>query len=434
LLSFVAANLLLVSAARAGGLVGSAIAASASTLAAVAPVIRDDKPGKPTPGLLAALATSQREQVREGRIEKRDSLAKALARSGLPQPTIRLVERHLRPKFDPRRVRPGQSFRVFTDARGQLQSFQYRVSKNEHYWLERRAKGWRAWREESDVRREQKKVAGVVSTSLHDSIGEAVGASNERLAQDYAGIFAWDLDFSRGVQSGDRYSIVYEKTFAPQGNGRERSLGPGRILAARYQGAGGELEAIYFETEPGQGGYYRPDGTSVQGAFLAAPLNFSRITSSFSYARFHPILRRTRPHMGVDYAAPVGTPIWSVANGVVSYVGWMRGYGRLVKIQHADGYETYYTHMSRFANGLRVGQPVRQKQVIGFVGSSGLATGPHTCFRITKDGNYVDPLRVRVAGRGQRIPKSQWAAFERTRERHLRALDSKPMVGTASAM
>lgn len=414
-----------------------ALAASASTLAAVAPVIRDENgPGHPpAPGLLAALVSSQAsEQVREGRIQPKDTLRKALARMGVSPAAATVIERNLRPKFDFRRVRSGHTFRVVLDSRGLLQSFHYKVSKNEHYWLERRGKSWRAWREESDVRREVQRVAGVVSTSLHESIADQVGASSERLAQDFAGIFAWDLDFSRGVQPGDQYEILYERTYAPQGRGRERSLGAGRILAARYRGAGGDLAAVYFETEPGQGGYYRLDGTSVQGAFLAAPLNFSRITSSFSYARFHPILRRTRPHMGVDYAAPVGTPIWSVANGVVSYAGWMRGYGRIVKIQHGGGYETYYTHLSRFANGLRVGQVVRQKQVIGFVGSSGLATGPHTCFRITKDGHYVDPLRARVEGRGTRIPKSQWAAFKATRDRHLRGLEQKPIVGTASAM
>lgn len=433
--AFVAAVALSVPAAHAGGLAAGAIAASASTLAAVAPVIRDADAPAQTPGLLAALATSQSaEHVREGRIERNDTLRKALARSGLSTSTAALVERQLRPKFDFRRVKSGHTYRVVLDARGGLQSFHYKVSATEHYWLERKGKTWSAWREEADVRREQKRVAGVVTSSLSDAIEGQVGASNERLAQDFAGIFAWDLDFSRGVQPGDQYEILYEKTYAPQEKGRERSLGPGRILAAQYRGSGGELSAVYFESEPGQGGYYRPDGTSVQGAFLAAPLNFNRITSSFSYARFHPILRRTRPHLGVDYAAPVGTPIWSVANGVVTYSGWMRGYGRMVKIQHAGGYETYYTHLSRFANGLKVGQPVRQKQVIGFVGSSGLATGPHTCFRITKDGNYVDPLRVRIEGRSGRIAKSEWAAFQAVRDRNLRALEQKPMTGTASAM
>jgi murein DD-endopeptidase MepM/ murein hydrolase activator NlpD len=435
--TFVALSLGSVPTAHASGLVGGALAASASTLAAVGPVIRDENAAghSHAPGLLAALVSSQGgEQVREGRIEPRDTLRKALARTGVSRAGATVIERQLRPKFDFRRVRAGHTYRVVLDSRGLLQSFHYKVSKTEHYWIERSGKGWRAWREEADVRREIKSVAGVVTTSLHDAIADQVGPGNERLAQDYAGIFAWDLDFSRGVQPGDQYEILYERTYAPQGKGRERSLGPGRLLAARYRGAGGDLTAVYFETEPGQGGYYRPDGTSVQGAFLAAPLNFSRITSSFSYARFHPILRRTRPHMGVDYAAPVGTPIWSVANGVVSYAGWMRGYGRIVKIQHGGGYETYYTHLSRFANGLRVGQAVRQKQVIGFVGASGLATGPHTCFRITKNGQYVDPLRARVEGRSSRIAKSQWAMFKTARDRHLRSLEQKPIVGTASAM
>jgi murein DD-endopeptidase MepM/ murein hydrolase activator NlpD len=420
--------------AHAAGLVGGALAASMSTLAAITPAIRDDSKVASSPGLLAAMVSSRGEQVREGTIEPKDTIGKALAREGLAPVTIATIQRQLKSTFDFRRARAGHTYRLVLDSAGALESFHYKVSATEHYWLERQGKNWRAWREESDVRREQKRVTGVVSTSLHDSIEDRVGPSNERLAQDFAGIFAWDLDFSRGVQPGDQYGILYERTFAPQGKGQERSLGPGRILAAQYRGAGGEFSAVYFETEPGEGGYYRPDGTSVQGAFLAAPLNFSRITSAFSYARFHPILRRTRPHLGVDYAAPVGTPIWSVANGVVSYAGWMRGYGRIVKIQHADGYETFYTHLSRFANGLRVGQPVRQKQVIGFVGSSGLATGPHTCFRITKDGSYVDPLRVRVEGRGNRIPQTEWAAFKAVRDRRLGALGPAPIVATDEAM
>ena len=430
----VAPFLLQVPGAHAGGLVGSALAASISTMAAITPAIRDDSKDTTAPGMLAALVSSHAEQVREGTIGPKDTIGKALAREGLAPATIATIQRQLKSSFDFRRVRAGHTYRLALDAHGGLMSFHYKVSATEHYWLERQGKGWHAWREESDVRREQNRVVGVVTTSLHDSIEDRVGPTNDRLAQDFAGIFAWDLDFSRGVQPGDQYGILYERTFAPQGQGQERSLGPGRILAAQYRGAGGEFAAVYFETEPGEGGYYRPDGTSVQGAFLAAPLNFSRITSSFSYARFHPILHRTRPHMGVDYAAPVGTPIWAVANGVVSYVGWMNGYGRIVKIQHADGYETYYTHMSRFANDLHVGQEVRQKQVIGFVGASGLATGPHVCFRITKDGQYVDPLRVRVEGRGNRIPQSEWAAFKAVRDRRLGALVPSAIVATDEAM
>lgn len=413
-------------------LLGGAFAASSVTLAAISPALKpidDDTPK----GLLADLSTPN-EKVIEGRIEKGETLGKAFARLGIAKSAATLVQTRLKPRFDFRRIKSGQNFRVTLDPRGNLSSFHYRVSSTEHYWLERKGKTWQAWREESDVRREKRKIAGVVSTNLVSAVQETGGPENGRLAKDFAGIFAWDLDFSRGVQPGDEFRILYEHAYAPQGKGRERSLGPGRILAAKYHGGGGELAAIYYETEPGRGGYYRPDGTSVQGQFLAAPLNYSRITSSFSPARFHPILRRTRPHLGVDYAAPVGTPIWSVGNGVVSYAGWMNGYGRLVKVRHADGLESYYAHMSRFANGLRVGQPVRQKQVIGFVGSSGLSTGPHVCFRITKDGQYVDPLRVRLATSGDRIPKSQWVNFRAVRDGRLAELGPAPIVTTNSAM
>lgn len=420
------------SAAAEGVLLGGAIAASSVTLAAISPALKPVEDATPR-GLLADLSASH-EKVIEGRIEKGETLAKAFGRLGIAKASATFVQNQLKPRFDFRRIKSGQDFRVTLDPRGTLTSFHYSVSKTEHYWLERKDKKWQAWREEADVRREKRKIAGVVSTNLVSAVRDTSGPENGRLAKDFAGIFAWDLDFSRGVQPGDEFRILYEQAYAPQGKGRERSLGPGRILAAKYHGGGGELAAIYYETEPGRGGYYRPDGTSVQGDFLAAPLNYSRITSPFSRARFHPILRRTRPHPGVDYAAPVGTPIWSVGNGVVSYAGWMNGYGRLVKIRHAGGFESYYAHMSRFANGLRVGQAVRQKQVIGFVGSSGLSTGPHVCFRITKEGEYVDPLRVRLATSGDRIPQSQWVNFRAVRDRRLSELGPAPIVTTNSAM
>lgn len=413
---------------------GGALAASASTSLALALATNPDSASVASPPTVLAALAPPPEHVIEGQIARGDTLAKSLARSGLSKGAIAQIQREMKGKYDFRRAKVGHRYRVSMSPKGALVSFHYTVSKTEHYWLEHDGKTWNAWREESDVRREQKKIAGVVTTSLHDAIDDLGGPEDSRLANDYAGIFAWDLDFSRGIQQGDQFRILYERTFAPQSKGRERNLGPGRILAARYHGGGGELEAIYFETEPGRGGYYRPDGTSVQGKFLAAPLNFSRITSEFTHARFHPILRRTRPHPGIDYAAPVGTPIWAVANGVVSYAGWMSGYGRLVKVKHANGYETYYAHMSRYASGLRVGQPVRQKQVIGFVGSSGLSTGPHVCFRVTRDGEYVDPARARIASTVERIPKNQWTKFKATRDRRLAELGPAPIIATDEAM
>ena len=246
-----------------GPLSGGVLAATASTLAAISPALRDGAPssvaGMP-PALLAALS-APRDVIIEGRIEKGDTLIKSLSKNGVAAKTAALIQREMRPKFDFRRTRAGQTYRVTLSPRGALTSFHYSASKTEHYWLERIGRSWRVWREEADVRREQRKVAGVVSTSLTDAIEDRVGEANQRLAQDFAGIFAWDLDFSRGIQEGDRFRMLYERTFAAQGKGRERNLGPGRILAAQYHGAGGEMAAIYFETEPGRGGYYRPDGT-----------------------------------------------------------------------------------------------------------------------------------------------------------------------------
>ena len=204
---------------------------------------------------------------------------------------------------------------------------------------------------------------------------------------------------------------------------------PGRILAARYDGTAGRHTAIYFEAEPGRGAYYKPNGGSVEGEFLMSPLRHGRITSSFTHARRHPILKVTRPHPGIDYAAPQGTPVWSVADGKVIYKARAGGFGRLIKVRHKNGFISYYSHLSRYASGLRVGDQVEQKQVIGYVGSSGLATGPHVCFRVQKDGQYVNPARLKTGSRAA-IPASLLPTFRSTRDMLLSELDGGAMVAS----
>jgi len=368
----------------------------------------------------------------EDELRAGDSLSSSLQRHGISAKTVDLIQRELRPYFDFRRARPGHRFRLVGDADGSLVSFHYRVSDKERYWLESDGDGWKAWRADASVVRRRARLAGTVSTTLFDAVHDL--GESPQLASDFAAIFAWDVDFAKAVRPGDEFRILYERNYSPRGEGGiEKYLGPGRILAARYKGAGSEVSAVYYETEPGHGAYYRTDGSSVKQAFLAAPLNFSRITSAFTHARLHPILGIWRPHPGIDYAAPVGTPIWAVANGRVTFAGWAGGYGRLVKIEHAGGYESYYAHMSRFADGLHVGSVVRQKQVIGFVGASGLATGPHVCFRVTKDGNYVDPSRARMPS-GDAIPVRQRQEFETVRDHLLAGLGPAPIAATDEAM
>ena len=371
--------------------------------------------------------------VVEDELRPGDTLSTALERHGVSAATVAVIGRELRPYFDFRRAHPGHRFRLVSGANGSLVSFHYRVSEKERYWLEAGADGWKAWRGDASSVRRRARLAGTIATSLFDAVRDL--GESPQLASDFAGIFAWDVDFARSVHPGDEFRILYERNYAPRTDGgAERYLGPGRILAARYKSAGGvERTAVYYETEPGHGAYYRTDGSSVKQTFLAAPLSFSRISSSFTEARLHPILGVWRPHPGIDYAAPAGTPIWAVADGRVTFMGWAGGYGRLVKIEHAGGYESYYAHMSRFATGLALGKTVRQKQVIGYVGMSGLATGPHVCFRVTRDGNYVDPARVRMPS-GASIPARQRQDFETVRDHLLASLRPAALAATDEAM
>jgi murein DD-endopeptidase MepM/ murein hydrolase activator NlpD len=243
------------------------------------------------------------------------------------------------------------------------------------------------------------------------------------LASDFADIFAWDIDFTRSVRPGDEFRILYERLYFTDKGGKQSYLRPGRILAAQYNGAAGNHSAVYFESEPGHGGYYRSDGSSVQRQFLQAPLRFARISSRYSAARHHPILRITRPHQGIDYAAPAGTPIWAVADGRVIYRGYAGGFGNLVKIRHSKGYVSYYGHLSKFGPGLKVGQRVRQKQVIGYVGSTGLSTGPHVCFRIAQDGRYFNPAKLHTPA-GDAVSPQRRPEFRASRDALLARLDT----------
>jgi murein DD-endopeptidase MepM/ murein hydrolase activator NlpD len=171
----------------------------------------------------------------------------------------------------------------------------------------------------------------------------------------------------------------------------------------------------------------------MERPFLAAPLKYERVSSSFTYHRLHPILDVVRPHLGIDYVADEGTPLWSVADGKVIYRGWHGGFGNLVKVEHSNGYVSFYTHLSRFAKGLAVGDRVRQKEVIGYVGSTGLATGPHTCFRVQKDGEYVNPAKLR-SGSLSNVSVARRGDFRTARETLLADLSARPMVPVDEAL
>jgi murein DD-endopeptidase MepM/ murein hydrolase activator NlpD len=355
----------------------------------------------------------------EGELRRGETLARSLDRQDVPPEHVHEIAIAMRPVFDFRYARAGDRYRLARDEQGRVVEFDFERSEFERYALRREGDALVPGRYEPDVHVERARLAGVVTTSLYDAI-HALGESGD-LSHDFAEIFAWDVDFSRSVHPGDEFHILYERRYLRSDEGRERYVGPGRILAARYASASTEHAAIYYEQGEGRGAYYRTDGSAVERQFLKAPLTYRRISSTFSTGRLHPITGRRRPHLGIDYAAATGTPVWAVGDGRVSFRGWLGGLGKTVKIRHANGFESWYGHLSRYPN-LALGQQVRQKQVIGYVGSTGLSTGPHLHFVLKQSGRHVNPSLLRMAA-ADPIPRSQMKEFATARDALLHALD-----------
>ena len=236
------------------------------------------------------------------------------------------------------------------------------------------------------VETKQGVASGTIETSLWESM-LAIDA-NPMLAVELSEIFAWSIDFF-GLQQGDRYKVIYEESFVDSS-----SLGIQKIIGAWFNHQGTDFWAIPFVQDSVRS-FFDEEGNSLRKAFLKAPLRFSRISSGFSHSRYHPVLKIRRPHHGVDYAAPTGTPVQTVGDGIITKVGYQKGGGgNYVKIKHNSVYSTTYMHLSGFGKGVRQGAYVKQGDIIGYVGSSGLATGPHLDFRFYKNGSAVNPLKV----------------------------------------
>lgn len=232
-------------------------------------------------------------------------------------------------------------------------------------------------------------IAGVVTTTLADA-AEKAGLS-QRLLVDMTDIFASQVDFSQGVREGDRFRGVVERIHEP---GRPPRWG--YLTAVEYETYDARHTAVRFASERSHAGYYRPDGSSLKQKFLRSPLRYSRVTSGFQLARYHPILNVVRPHWGTDYAAPVGTPVLAVADGLVKAAEYRGDAGRMVELEHGGGHASSYLHLSRFALHTKPGARVRMGQVIGYVGSTGLSTGPHLHFELRERGRLVDSQRLRL--------------------------------------
>src|SRR5712664_1769567 len=332
-------------------------------------------------------------------VRRGDTLVRALQREGMPRDTSAGIAAALAASgANLRKLSPRHTLEVTWTLDGRPIALRYEPSPWLGYAVVSADGGWEVRRAETrpDVRVDV--VHGEVARSLFEAVEEAGGAA--QLAIDLAGIFESEFDFTADTRAGDRFRLLVEKRFA-----NDTFVDFGRILVAQYVSDGRVLTGVGVErAADGRHAFYDPEGRSLRKSFLKSPLEFTRITSRFTWARPHPILGGVRPHLAIDYGAPVGTPVRAVADGVVVSAGWNGGNGIQVHLRHRSGYETQYNHLSRISDGLRAGARVRQKQIIGNVGATGLATGPHLDYRVVKNGTYVNPLGERFIP-GEPIPE-----------------------------
>jgi murein DD-endopeptidase MepM/ murein hydrolase activator NlpD len=331
----------------------------------------------------------------DGALERRFgnavTLSQVLAREGFG-PAGGNVVAALSKLVDPKTIQGGQKYFVRLDETGAPESFEYQPSPVLRYIVDRQDDGsWTARKAEQAVETKTIEVGGIVESSLYESV-QKTGESTS-LVSLLVELFAWDVNFYTDQHPGDHWKVVVEKQLL---GGKYYKYG--KLLAAEYGGKVGTFRAFYFAGRGGKqpGHYYDEHGQAISKTMLKTPLRFVRISSKFDRKRFHPILHVEKAHLGIDYAAPTGTPVWASASGRVVEVGLKRGSGNTVVLAHSNGISTRYYHLSRYARGLHVGQQVKQKDVIGFVGMTGLATGPHLHFSVTKNGAFVDPNKMQI--------------------------------------
>ena len=338
----------------------------------------------------------------EGKVEAGRPLFESLSDKKIPSRWIELIIAKLQPHLDFKKMKGG-IYRVFLDDREELVKFVYEEGPVEIYEITREGTDFTAQRVNVPLETQLVKVTGEIQSSLFEAMDTA--GEQDTLTLAFAEILAWEIDFYMDVREGDQFKIVVEKRY----KGKE-FIDYGTIHGVTYGGQERAITGIRYRDD-----YYDENGRSLRRSFLKSPLRFNRISSRFSRSRRHPILGGLRPHYGVDYAAPAGTPVWAVGDGKVVSSCWNGGYGKQVVLRHMNGYMTHYGHLSRFGPGIRDGKQVEQKQVIGYVGSTGLSTGPHLDYRLAKDGQFRNPLKETFPT-GIPISQGEMDAFVKRRD------------------
>lgn len=369
-------------------------------------------------GLASEIPVSDQEKdsdsnVVAGVVEKGDTVSKILENASAGETGHYITA--MKKVFSPGSFRQGQPYTVVTDPdSGDVIRFEYEINDLRRLVVEGR-KNPQARLENIQYKTVLEACAGIIEDNLFQAVADA--GENPQLAVRLATLFGSEINFVKDLQQGDSFVVLHEKKYR---NGHY--AGYGRILAARFTNKGKTWEAFLFRDATGKDHYYNAKGENLKKTLLQAPLAVTRLTSKFSHNRKHPILGTSRPHLGVDYGAPTGTPVKAVGDGVVTSRGRNGGYGNQVIINHGGGLESLYAHLSKFSSGLKPGQKVRQGQVIGYVGSTGLSTGPHLDFRLRQNGMFLNPTKA-INPRGAPVSARFMTAFAKTVAQERKFLD-----------
>ncbi|MGD9764250.1 MAG: M23 family metallopeptidase [Candidatus Binatia bacterium] len=356
-----------------------------------------------------------------------ETFTSILETEGVPREEIARWERTARRQSELRRLAPGRALGLEFGAGERLLAMSYDLNGEARLVLERGPRGVPVVRREpAPVRMRTVGARGTVGRSLKDTALRA--GIPEAVISQMVDLLSWRLDFKEDVHRGDRFRLLWERRTTLDG----RALRPGRVLAVEYVGRSESAAAYLYRPGKGEPIYVDADGHRLDGAPLRFPLEFSRITSTFSDARFHPVLHRNRPHLGIDFAAPAGTPVRAIGAASVQFSGVQGGFGRHVELDHGRGFVSAYSHLQRIAPRVRAGARVRHGEIIGWVGSSGLATGPHLHFAIFDRGQYVDPLSIKYPAQETVLDPEAFARWRGQMVARLQAIgSSSPVAPTA---
>ncbi|MGB5177573.1 MAG: peptidoglycan DD-metalloendopeptidase family protein [Gammaproteobacteria bacterium] len=361
---------------------------------------------------------------RDVTIKSGDSLAAIFTRLGISPRQLHALLEQGGAAHNLKNIYPGQTLRLLTDDEQGLLKLSYPIDKLSTLEVNRNGDDFEISTTHRTPERREISTSATIESSLFMT-GHNAGLSDS-VIMELAGIFGWDIDFALDIRKGDQFTVLYEEIYLDG-----EHIDNGNILAAEFINQGKRYQAVRYTDAGGRTDYYALNGESMRKTFLRTPVEFSRISSRFSTGRKHPVLNKIRAHKGVDYAASTGTPIKSTANGKIIHIGKKGGYGNTIIVQHGTRYSTLYAHMSKYRGGLKNGSRIKQGQTIGYVGSTGLATGPHLHYELRVDGTHRDPLRVKLPG-ADPLNKKYMADFTSRAEALIAQIDLVRDVQVAS--